>query len=137
MADLESEGHAVKLAKVERIHLLKTAALIAASLSMGAVLAGAGEDDLQRMDCFGRRIGLLFQITDDILDRTGDPEHLGKTVGKDEVQGKATYPAAAGMDQANSRARQLARQASKDLAPYGDRAGVLLQFTDYLLRRSH
>jgi geranylgeranyl diphosphate synthase type II len=137
MADLESEGHEVTLATVERIHLLKTAALIAASLSLGAILAGAAEEDLRRMQRFGRRIGLLFQITDDILDRTGDSRRLGKTAGKDEAQGKATYPAAAGMDEAHARARQLAREASADLAPYGQRAGVLLQFTDYLLRRSH
>ena len=137
MADLESEGRLVELATVERIHLLKTAALISASLAMGAVLAGAGEEELERMQRFGRRIGLLFQITDDILDRTGNPKELGKTVGKDEAQGKATYPAAAGMDRANARARQLAREATEDLAPYGEDAGILLQLTDYLLRRSY
>jgi len=138
MADLESEGQAVTLATVERIHLLKTAALITASLTMGALLAGAGDEELQRMKRFGRRIGLLFQITDDILDRTADTKRLGKTAGKDEAQGKATYPAAAGMDEANSRAEQLARRAAEDLAPYGrERAAVLLQLTDYLLKRSH
>ena len=138
MADLESEGREeVPLATVERIHLLKTAALITASLTMGAALAGAAEEELERMDRYGRRIGLLFQITDDILDRTGDTRHLGKTAGKDEAQGKATYPAAAGMDEANARARQLAREAAEELAPYGAEAGVLLQLTDYLLRRSH
>ena len=137
MADLESEGRDVKLATVERIHLLKTAALISASLTMGAVMAGASGADLERIERFGRRIGLLFQITDDILDRTGDPERLGKTVGKDEAQGKATYPAAAGMKEANTRARMLAREAAEDIAPYGDDAAILLQLTEYLLRRSH
>jgi geranylgeranyl diphosphate synthase type II len=137
MADLESENRQVDLATVERIHLLKTAALITASLVIGAVMAGAGEEELIRMKRFGRHIGLLFQITDDILDRIGDTKNLGKTVGKDEAQGKATYPAAAGMEMANSRAEELARQAAEELAPYGERAGVLLQLTDYLLRRSH
>jgi geranylgeranyl diphosphate synthase type II len=137
MADLESEGIEVGLTMVERIHLLKTAALITASLTMGALLAGANDEELERMKNFGRRIGLLFQITDDILDRTSNTEELGKTAGKDEAQGKATYPAAAGMDQANSRAEQLARRAARDLEPYGDRATVLLQLTDFLLRRSH
>jgi len=137
MADLESEGIEVGLSMVERIHLLKTAALITASLTMGALLAGAGDDELARMKRFGRRIGLLFQITDDILDRTADTASLGKTAGKDEVQGKATYPAAAGMDQANSRAEQLARRAAEDLEPYGERALVLRRLTDYLLRRGN
>jgi len=137
MADLESEGRDVTLAAVERIHLLKTAALIAASLTMGALMAGATGAELERMERFGRRIGLLFQITDDILDRTGDAEHLGKTVGKDEAQGKATYPAAAGMEGANSRARKLALEAEEEIAPYGADAAILRQFTIYLLRRSH
>jgi geranylgeranyl diphosphate synthase type II len=137
MADLESEGREVPLATVERIHLLKTAALISASLVMGAELAGAADAELDRMKRFGLRIGLLFQITDDILDRTGNQKELGKTVGKDEAQGKATYPAAAGMEEANTRARTLAREAEEDLAPYGEDARILLQLTSYLLRRSH
>jgi len=138
MADLEAEGlDDVALDTVERIHLLKTAALIRASVTMGTMVAGAGEEELERMRRFGRRIGLLFQITDDILDRTGTSAELGKTAGKDEAQGKATYPAAAGMDRAGSRAEQLARRAAEDLAPYGERAQVLRQLTDYLLRRSH
>ena len=116
-------GRAGEPAVVERIHLLKTGALITASLLIGATLAGAGEEELGRMRAYGRRLGLLFQITDDILDVTGDPALLGKSAGKDDRQQKATWPAAVGLEEARAAAARLAAEAREALAPCGPRGG--------------
>ena len=85
----------------------------------------------------GERLGLLFQITDDILDCVGDPELIGKTVGKDAEQGKATYPAVAGLEASREAAEHLAEEARTLIRPYGDRGAIILELTEFLLRRTH
>src|SRR2546422_11332778 len=97
VADLEAEGKSVGPQMLEYIHRSKTAALIRAAVVSGAVCAGAGEEDAARLRRFGEAIGLLFQVTDDILDVEESSDALGQTAGKDMAQKKATYPAVLGL----------------------------------------
>jgi len=123
-ADLENEGRPPDAAVVEEIHRRKTAALIAASVRLGAIGAGADAGVLERLAVYGELLGVAFQIVDDVLDEEGLAADLGKTPGKDRRRGKMTYPAAAGMDGARRRARALADRARERVA--GLRGGDLL-----------
>jgi geranylgeranyl diphosphate synthase type II len=105
--DIESEGKSVDLATVDYIHYHKTAALIEASLVIGALLAGAKKKDLERIRAFGKGIGLVFQIIDDILDIEKSTEELGKDAGSDIKNGKATYPAVLGLELSKQKAMEL------------------------------
>ena len=135
VADLEAEGKRVDHAMLEYIHRSKTAALIRASVSSGALCAGASPEDVARLRSFGEAIGLLFQITDDILDVEESSAALGKTAGKDVAQQKATYPAVHGLERSHQIANELAAKATSDLAPYGGRASRLREIAEYLVRR--
>jgi geranylgeranyl diphosphate synthase type II len=123
--DLSGEGSGGGTAEVEAIHLRKTAALFEAASRMGAVLAGAGPDGEESLGRYGRALGLLFQVTDDLLDETGSFEEMGKAVAKDRARGKLTWPAAAGIAAAEERAAVLAGEALAALAPYGAEAETL------------
>lgn len=107
MIDIESEGKKVDLELVDYIHYHKTAALIEASLEVGARLAGASESEIKAVRDYGRSVGLAFQIVDDILDIVSTTEELGKDVGSDVERGKATYPALLGLEKSRERAREL------------------------------
>jgi geranylgeranyl diphosphate synthase type II len=107
IVDIESEGKSVDLATVDYIHYHKTAALIEASLVIGALLANAEEKDLLHVREFGKAVGLVFQIVDDILDIESSTEKLGKDVGSDIKNGKATYPAIIGIDASKQKAMEL------------------------------
>jgi geranylgeranyl diphosphate synthase type II len=107
IVDIESEGQPVDLATVDYIHYHKTAALIEASLVAGALLAGAQQESIQRMEAFGHTIGLAFQIVDDILDIESTTEELGKDAGSDIENGKATYPSVVGLERSKERAMEL------------------------------
>lgn len=111
MLDLDAEGGKPKAALVEEIHRGKTAALIAASLEMGAIGAGASASQRRLISKYGFLIGLAFQVADDVLDVVGDAATLGKTPGKDVASGKMTYPAAVGLEASRKRARSLADEA--------------------------
>jgi geranylgeranyl diphosphate synthase type II len=100
VADIEAEGRVVNKSEVVNIHRRKTGALIRGSVRIGAVLAGAGERELSRLTSYGEKVGLAFQIIDDILDIEGDRKKLGKETGSDCKNQKATYPGAVGLDQA-------------------------------------
>ena len=113
VADLEGEHQTPDEARVRWIHERKTAALIAASLRMGAIAAGAAPPLVGDLGEFGRRLGLAFQIVDDVLDEEGTPEELGKTPGKDRAEGKMTYPAAIGVAASRERAEGLVREAGR------------------------
>jgi geranylgeranyl pyrophosphate synthase len=115
-ADLEAEGRPPSVEVVEGIHRRKTGALFAASLRLGALGAGAPRPVVEALDRYGERLGLAFQIVDDVLDEEGLAADLGKTPGKDRKRGKMTYPAAAGMDGARARARALADEAAAGAA---------------------
>src|SRR3989440_2790335 len=100
--DLDAESRDVTKVELDRIHLRKTAALIRAAARCGAIIAGASENDLDATTEYAGNLGLLFQITDDLLDVTATAEDLGKTPGKDARSRKATYPALHGMEAARA-----------------------------------
>ena len=107
MTDIECEGKEVDLETVDYIHYHKTAALIEASLQVGAMLAGADKESIVAIRNFGRSIGLAFQIVDDILDIVSTTEELGKDAGSDIEKGKATYPSIVGLEESRRRAKEL------------------------------
>lgn len=107
MADIEAEGRPVTPEQIQAIHTRKTGALIRGSVRIGAILAGVDEAVLARLTVYGEKIGLAFQIIDDILDIEGDQRLLGKSVGSDSRNQKATYPAAMGLEKARREAAGL------------------------------
>ncbi|MBZ5513542.1 MAG: polyprenyl synthetase family protein [Acidobacteriia bacterium] len=137
VVDLETAGQMTGSATVDYIHSAKTGALIRAAVRCGALDAGAGPQDLARLSTYGEKIGLAFQIADDLLDVTSTREALGKSVGKDDQQHKATYPAIHGIDESRQIAGQLVRDACAVLEPYGPRAQRLQQMAQYLVERTH
>jgi geranylgeranyl diphosphate synthase type II len=133
--DIESEGRKPTSELVNAIHRAKTGALIRVSVVAGGVYAGAGADDVERLDLFGRKAGLAFQIADDVLDMTEDSAHLGKTAGKDLATEKVTWPAVFGIEQSQHDAARLIEEAFLALAPYGERAAGLKAVARYLVER--
>jgi len=123
--DLESEGHAVDAATLERMHRAKTGALLGACVRGGAVLGGARADDLERLGRYAAAIGLAFQVVDDVLDATGAAQELGKTAGKDARAGKATYVSVHGLEASRGLARGLLADALSALSPLGGRGRLL------------
>ncbi|WP_420634826.1 polyprenyl synthetase family protein [Candidatus Palauibacter sp.] len=118
LLDLLAEREDVSFGTLERIHLGKTARLIAACCTMGAVAARASAETVDRLTRFGLAIGLAFQTVDDILDVTGSSHRMGKIGGRDEALGKATTPSLLGLAGARDRAEQLGREAFRELAPF-------------------
>src|SRR5467141_2536531 len=135
VADIEAEGKPIDPQMLEYIHRSKTAALIRASITAGALCAGAGSEDIARLRRFGETIGWAFQVTDDILDVEESSAALGKTAGKDMAQQKATYPAVYGLDRSHQIANDLATKAIAELAPYTDRAARLRDIAEFLVLR--
>lgn len=135
-ADVAGEGAAGSIEDVEYIHLRKTAALISAAAKMGAITAGAGEEKAALAGEFGVKLGLLFQITDDILDETAETGLLGKTAGKDAAAGKLTYPAVIGLDGARARAAELAREALCILEELAPSNTILSELVTYVQTRT-
>jgi geranylgeranyl diphosphate synthase, type II len=135
VADLEAEGKPVSPEMLEYIHRSKTAALIRASITAGALCAGAPVDDVARLRRFGETIGWAFQVTDDILDVEESSAALGKTAGKDIAQQKATYPAVYGLERAHQIAKELADKGISELDAYGERSGRLRSIAEFLVLR--
>jgi len=135
VVDLEAEHHKPDLQTIEYIHRSKTAALITASLVSGGLYAGGNEDAIAKLRSFGLKIGLAFQIVDDVLDVTQTSEQLGKTAGKDTAAEKATYPALFGVEESLRRADELADSAGSQLSTFGDRAETLKSLARFLVER--
>lgn len=135
VVDLESEGKTVTREVVEYIHLNKTAALICSSIRMGAMLANASQDVLEKLTSFGKRVGLAFQVADDILDEESTTEQLGKDAGSDRENGKATYPSVCGLEQSKKIAQQLIDQACSDIEFLGERGELLNDLARYVINR--
>ena len=135
VADIEAEGKPVDEQMLEYIHRSKTAALISASITAGALCAGASSEDVARLRRFGGTIGWAFQVIDDILDVEESSAALGKTAGKDLAQQKATYPAVYGLERSHQIADRLATEAIAELAPYADRAARLREIAEFLVLR--
>ncbi|RNF86361.1 (2E,6E)-farnesyl diphosphate synthase [Montanilutibacter psychrotolerans] len=137
--DLDATGAAasIDLAALERLHALKTGALIRAAVRMGALCGGASTTELAQLDRYADALGLAFQVRDDILDVEGDSATLGKTAGKDEAQDKATFPALIGLDASRARLDELAVVMHAALAPFGERAAALASLAEFAARRNH
>jgi geranylgeranyl pyrophosphate synthase len=136
LMDLAAEGRDVSADELEAIHLGKTAALIAASVTMGAIAGGADDETIDHLDIFGLRLGLAFQTVDDILDLTGSDAELGKTSGRDQALSKATYPALFGLEGAERFSRRLAEEASRQLSIVSN-GDVLRDIVEYVIERTH
>lgn len=138
VADLEAEGKNVKRDQLQFIHENKTAAILKSSVRLGAMSANADARKLSAITRFGQRLGLAFQIIDDILDVTQTSEILGKSAGKDVAAKKATYPAVIGLEKSRAEARRLTRQAHNALSVFSNRdAEPLHALANYLLEREY
>jgi geranylgeranyl diphosphate synthase type II len=135
VVDLETTGHAVDAKTLEFIHSAKTGALIRTAVLLGALAADAPDTDLERLTTYGAKVGLSFQIVDDLLDVVGSKEALGKAVGKDRQQQKATYPALHGVEESRRIAAKLVEEACATLAPYRARADRLQAIARFLVAR--
>jgi geranylgeranyl diphosphate synthase type II len=136
VADIENEGKQTDEATLEYIHRSKTGAMIRASVVCGAIIAGATDDQLARLGRYGERIGLAFQIADDILDVTSTSEQLGKTPGKDQAARKATYPAIHGLERSRLRMRRLVEEAIESLPDLKAQTMVLEEIARFIIARS-
>lgn len=135
VVDIISEQVTPNIELLQYIHHHKTGALIIASARMGAVLGGADAKQLAALTEYAQQLGLAFQITDDILDVVGDAEKIGKPVGSDEKNQKATFPALFGLDQSRTMAQEAVAQAISALEPLNDKGEMLVQLARYLLGR--
>jgi len=137
MADLEAERAGRRDAqRLDVIHRRKTAALVTASVVMGAVAAGASEHLVRSLREFGEHLGLAFQIADDVLDASAATEDLGKTAGKDEAAGKLTFVTLYGLEAARRRARAEADRAVDALSPFGHEADALRDLARFVVERT-
>jgi geranylgeranyl diphosphate synthase type II len=132
---MEGEGKPATRAQLRFIHERKTAAMIEASLRLGAMSANATPAKLAALTDFGRNLGLAFQVIDDVLDVTQTSEKLGKSAGKDVAAEKMTYPAVIGLEASKREARRLTNAALAALKPFGARGTTLRSVADYLLAR--
>src|SRR5437588_709342 len=137
VADLEAEGKKVGLADLRYIHQNKTAAILTASVGLGAMSANATAKELAAITKFGRALGLAFQVIDDILDVTQTSEKLGKSAGKDIAAQKATYPAIIGLEKSRAEAKRLTKQAHAALSTFGAKGDALHALANYLLEREY
>lgn len=134
-ADILAEGKEISSDLLVFIHSRKTAALIAASCAMGAVVATSDERIIQRLRSYGDAVGLAFQIADDLLNETSTPEQLGKSAGSDRARGKATYPALFGVEESYAKARALVTQAVEYLEGLPGETGFLRELAEFTISR--
>jgi geranylgeranyl pyrophosphate synthase len=120
---------------LESIHARKTGALLCACLHLGGLAAGATPEEMRALDRYGQKIGLVFQITDDLLDVAGLESVTGKRLGKDAARGKLTYPRLLGPDESRRKAVALCAEACDVLAPFGERGQRLEELARFILER--
>lgn len=137
VVDLESEGQDISVETLTYIHNHKTGALLESCVVCGAVLAGATELEIAKLSQFAQKIGLAFQIIDDILDITATQAELGKTAGKDLQAQKATYPKLWGLEESKRQADKLVAEAKDILTEFGDRAKPLQALADFITDRKN
>lgn len=135
--DLAGEGCALDVVALEQIHRHKTGALIRASVALGAIAGGADAAARAALDTYADRLGLAFQVHDDVLDVIGDPGRIGKMAGADAALNKSTYPALLGLAAAQQLAVRLHDEAVAALVPLGVAADPLRQLADFLVARDH
>ena len=135
--DMDAGGKTLTLADLQNVHALKTGALIKAAIRLPAIVADADSDARAALDAFADDLGLAFQIQDDILDVEASTEQLGKSVGKDATQAKATYPALLGLDGAKALLAELAESMPRHLARFGEPADALKSLAEFAVSRGH
>jgi geranylgeranyl diphosphate synthase type II len=138
VADLAAENSGVRdVEELEGIHRRKTGCLITCALTLGGRVAGATPAQHAELESYGQSVGLAFQITDDLLDVTGDAEKMGKVAGKDAGLGKLTYPGLLGVDESRRRADSLIQQACAAAATFGERGHRLQALARFIGVRDH
>ena len=137
MMDMMADGADYDLHTVTRLQQLKTGALLAASVEMGAILGHVAQEGRGHLRAYARDIGLAFQIADDLLDVEGDADKAGKALRKDEEQGKQTFVTLMGVDGAKAQARALVDQAVGHLSGHGHEADLLRALARYIVERDH
>lgn len=133
--DIDGENVALKLGQLQRLHAMKTGALLIASCRLGAIAAGAENAALEAVSAYGKHLGLAFQIVDDVLDVTSTPEQLGKATRKDATKGKNTYPSLLGLEGSRHEAEQQLAAALKAVEDLGPRADVLRTLARFVVQR--
>ena len=133
--DLEAEGKEISLEQLENIHQFKTGAMISFSARAGAIIAEASKTEIEAIGVYAAKLGLLFQITDDLLDVTQTTETLGKTAGKDVTAQKATYPSIYGLEDATKLANKVYQEACEALGKTDKDTGILVALADFILNR--
>lgn len=136
MRDLSAEGQRLSLDALEALHSLKTGKLLQAAVLSGARIAGADEMQLAALSLYGHRIGLAFQVADDLLNVTGDPAKLGKAVGTDADRQKNTYPALLGLADSRAYADRLVSEALEAISVFDTKADPLRAIADYIVTRN-
>jgi len=137
MMDIVAENETFDLHTITRLQQLKTGALLAAAVEMGAILGHVAQEGRAHLRAYARDIGLAFQIADDLLDHEGDEEKAGKALRKDHEQGKETFVSLLGPERARDQARALVDQAIGHLAPHGQEAELLRAVARYIVERDH
>ncbi len=133
--DLAGCHESPSLEKLQHIHRRKTAALLIASLKLGGISAGTTPENLNRLEKYGEKLGLAFQIVDDLLDFDGDPSRMGKQSGKDLENGTMTFPGFLGPARSREMAAQLIAEAIQEIQPFGDAANNLQGIAKFVLNR--
>lgn len=137
VTDIQSQNKRINKDMLRYIHINKTAALIKASVRAGAIVGGASQKNLDSLTEYGEKIGLAFQITDDILDIEGKMEKLGKDVGSDRRHKKATYPEYIGLEESKKKAEKLMGEAMDAIKGFGSRADLLKELAGFVLQRDN
>jgi len=133
--DLEATGKEIGLEELKAIHDHKTGALIRVAVESGAIIGGGNRTEVEALKEYGTQIGLAFQIVDDVLDIEGNPEDMGKNIGSDEPQQKATYPKLVGLNEAKEMAQTCIKRGIHALKPFGERAMPLKALAQYIIER--
>ena len=134
--DTEYEGKEITKEDLEYIHKNKTGALLKLCVRMGAILAGASDEDLEKLTSYAEKIGLAFQIKDDILSEEGDEKILGKPVGNDKAMEKCTYVSKYGLKESKEILEKITKEAIEELKSYGDKAEFLKELALYIKNRN-
>ncbi len=135
--DLLATGEKLSVDQLQRMHQLKTGAMIVGAVRCGGLLGNANEEQLASITRYGEKIGLAFQVADDILDVTSNSQELGKSVGKDEAQQKNTYVSLLGLDKSRTLANELISDACSALEPFGEKAAALQELARFVVERTY
>ena len=135
MLDIASEGKQLSVKELEVMHALKTGALIEASLQSGAIIGCANDSQLELLKRYSQKIGLAFQVADDILNVEGNPGVMGKAIGTDRLREKSTYPSILGLNESKALARKLIRNALQAIENFDKRSEPLRAIAAYIIER--